>query len=150
VHIFPYGITRDRLEKAAERMQVPIRLVKDLGQADLLFTTKRFYRKRPKVIKDAEQRNLPIYVLRANTISQMESCLSDVFDLETEAKSSLERALREAEEAIQQVLEGASEVELEPQNAYVRRRQHELARSADLTSKSLGQEPDRRVRIFRK
>ncbi len=149
VQIFPYGITRDRLEEAAARMQVPIHLVKDLGQADIVFTTKRFYRKRPKVIKDAEQRNLPIYVLRANTVPQMKSCLSDVFDLENEAEDSLKRALREAEEAIQQVLEGAVEMELEPQNAYVRRRQHELARSADLASKSRGQEPNRRVRIFR-
>lgn len=148
MRIFPYGINRRHLEKAAERMHLPVRLVEALERADLLITTREFYNGRTKVITDAEQRDLPLYVLRDDTVAQIEACLSDIFDLEEESTEPLERALQEAREAIQEVLSGASEVELSPQNAYVRRRQHELAHSADLTSKSRGQEPDRRVRIY--
>jgi predicted RNA-binding protein Jag len=81
----------------------------------------------------------------------MEACLSDIFDLENRSskKTSSSHALQEAEQAIQQVLEGTPEVELSPQNSYVRRRQHELARAADLASRSQGKEPHRRVRIYR-
>jgi stage III sporulation protein SpoIIIAA len=147
--VFPYGITRDRLEQAAERMQVPIQLVKGLGQAEMVITTKRFYNRRPKLIADAEQRGLPIYVLRADTVAQMETCLNDIFDLESPTRDPLEKALQDARDGIQQVLDGAPDVELSPQNAYVRRRQHELARAADLASVSRGKEPQRRVRIFR-
>lgn len=149
VRILPYGIARNRLERAAKRMRVPVRLVDDLGQAGVLITTKGFYRKRPRLIADAEQRGLPIYVLRANTVAQMEACLSDIFNLETGPPDPLRQALREAEDAIQQIQAGVPGVELSPQNAYVRRRQHELAQAANLASESRGKEPRRRVRIYR-
>ncbi|HEC35962.1 MAG TPA: AAA family ATPase, partial [Anaerolineae bacterium] len=84
-----------------------------------------------------------------NTVAQMETCLSDLFDLENQTSDSLHQALRETEEAIRQVLGGASEVELSPQNAYVRRRQHELTRAANLLSYSVGEGSNRRVRIYR-
>jgi stage III sporulation protein SpoIIIAA len=150
-HILPYGIARNRLKRAAGQMHVPVNLVNNVGQAGALITTKRFYRKRSRVIVDAEERGLPIYVLRANTVAQMEACLSDIFNLDEKSiqKMSPRHALQEAEEAIQQVQEGMPEVELSPQNSYIRRRQHEMARAADLASKSQGKEPRRRVRIYR-
>jgi stage III sporulation protein SpoIIIAA len=147
IRVFSYGVNRNRLEKAGKRMHTPIHLVKRAQEADLMITTKAFYNQRTKVIKDAEQRDLPIYVLRNDTIGQMQSCLSDIFDVKTEEPKPLERALMEAKEAIQEVLNGEPEVVLSPQNAYVRRRQHELARAADLVSMSRGKEPNRRVRI---
>jgi stage III sporulation protein SpoIIIAA len=150
VRILPYGVARNRLERATRRMHVPVHLVKDLGEAEVLITTKGFYRKRPRVIVDAERRGLPIYVLRANTVAQMEACLNDIFDLESRSPDPLNQALREAEEAIRQVQAGVPEVELSPQNAYVRRRQHELAQAANLSSYSAGEGADRRVRVCRK
>jgi hypothetical protein len=147
--VFPYGLARNRLDRAAKRMQVPINIVKDLGEADALITTKAFYRKRPRIIVDAERRGLPIYVLRANTVAQMEACLSDMFDLENRPSNPLYQALAETREAIRQVEEGAPMVELSPQNAYTRRRQHELVNASDLTSYSVGSEPDRRVCVSR-
>ena len=149
VRVLPYGIARNRLERAAQRMRVPVHIVKELGQAEVLITTKVFYRKRPRLVVDAERRGLPIYVLRANTVAQMETCLGDIFDLENRVPASLEDAMQETQAAIGQVLNGAPEVELSPQDAYVRRRQHELARAANLHSYSAGEEPNRYVRIRR-
>ena len=149
VRIFPYGIARDRLERAARRMHVPVYMANDLGQAEVLITSKGFYRKRPRPVVDAERRGLPVYVLRANTVAQMEACLGEILDIESGASDLLSQALREAKEATRQVLEGVPEVELSPQNAYVRRSQHEIAHAAGLASESRGKEPHRRVRIFR-
>jgi stage III sporulation protein SpoIIIAA len=147
VRIFSYGIARNRLERAARRMRVPVYMAKDMGQAEMLITTKSFYHKRPRLIVDAERRGLPIYVLRANTVAQMEACLKDVFDLESEPTDSVRQALREAEDAIRQVQAGVPEVELSPQNAYIRRRQHEMAHAANLSSYSVGGGETRRVRV---
>jgi stage III sporulation protein SpoIIIAA len=149
VRVLPYGVSRNRLEQAARRMRVPVYLAKDLGEAEVMITTKGFYRKRPRIIADAEKRGLPIYVLRANTVSQMEASLRDIFDLESGSGDPLREGLQEAEEAIRQVMSGLPEVMLSPRNAYVRRRQHEMARDADLSSESRGNEPHRRVRIYR-
>ena len=57
-------------------------------------------------------------------------------------------ALREAEEAIGQVMTGHDAVDLTPQSAYIRRLQHLLAQRYNLPSRSLGKEPYRRVRIL--
>ena len=147
VKVFSYGVNRNRLEKAAARMHTPVHLVKRMDEADLMITTKAFYGQRTKVIKEAEQKDLPIYVLRNDTIGQMQSCLTDVFNVDSREPKPLEEALMEAQQAIEEVLNGEPEVVLSPQNAYVRRRQHELARAADLVSASRGKEPNRRVRI---
>ncbi|MGD2143719.1 MAG: R3H domain-containing nucleic acid-binding protein [Anaerolineae bacterium] len=150
VRVYTYGINRNRLEKAADRVDAPVYLVKRLPEADLMVTTKDFYSQRTKTITQAEEHDLPVYVLRNDTISQLQSCLRDILDLEDLGPKPLEQALAEAKEAIRQVLNGQPEVVLSPQNAYVRRRQHELARAADLASTSRGKEPDRQVRIFQR
>jgi predicted RNA-binding protein Jag len=58
-------------------------------------------------------------------------------------------AIRETEDAIRRIRSGARSVDLAPQVAYIRRKQHDLARAARLVSHSYGNEPHRRVRIFR-
>jgi predicted RNA-binding protein Jag len=56
--------------------------------------------------------------------------------------------MHEAEEAIRRVGRESPAVDLSPQDAYIRRYQHELARAADLDSQSYGKEPYRYVRIY--
>ena len=73
--------------------------------------------------------------------------LKDVFNLPPIDVEEI--ALREAGEAIYQVLLHNEPVELSPQTSYVRRLQHQLAEQHRLQSRSTGLEPNRRVRIFR-
>ena len=151
VRIYPYGVARNRLNQAAKRMSVPVLVVKDVGDADALVTLRNYYRKRMRPIMDAEQRGMPIYVLRSNTVNQMQKFLSDLFNLSNYAdkESKVEWALQETQGAINAVMNGERWVELTPTASYIRRLQHEMARDANLTSHSYGKEPHRRVRIFR-
>jgi hypothetical protein len=102
-------------------------------------------------IVDAENRGIPIYVLRSNTVNQMQQFLADLFELskEQETEPAVERALRDTQGAITAVLNGERWVELPPASSYIRRLQHQMARQANLTSHSYGKEPHRRVRIYR-
>jgi hypothetical protein len=50
-------------------------------EADALVTLRAYYRGRQQTILEAEQRGLPIYVLRANTNNQIEQLLADIFNL---------------------------------------------------------------------
>lgn len=151
VRLFAYGVARNRLRQAARRLRVPAVLAEDLGQAEVLVTLRAYYRRQHKVIAEAEARRMPIYVLRANTVSQMESFLTDLFDLHTTPAGdpSLDGSMQETHDAIQAVLDGARSIDLAPASAYIRRLQHQLARQANLISHSYGKEPRRRVRIFR-
>ena len=151
IRIYPYGVARNRLRQAAKRIHVPALIADDIGQADAMVTLRSYYRKHRKLIADAENRRMPIYVLRANTVGQMESFLVDLFALDREPAGdpTLTQGAHEAQEAIEKVLNGTRSVDLKPASSYVRRQQHEMARQADLVSHSYGKDPRRRVRIFR-
>ncbi len=149
IKIFPYGIGQNRLRQASRTLRVPVTLVDDLEDADILMTLKSYYRKHPQPITEAERLGKPVYVLRSNTVIQMESCLADIFSLSERESDPASIAMRETQEAIRKILSGTRSVELSPQSASIRREQHELARQAKLVSHSLGREPYRRVRIYR-
>ncbi len=152
VRIYPYGVARNRLMQAAKRLGVPAIVVRDIGDADALITLRAYYRNRQQTIQDAELRGMPIYVLRANTVSQMEQFLADLFNLPAEGGAqSIEpdTYANQTQAAIEAVLNGERWVDLPPAAASVRRLQHEMARQAQLVSHSYGKDPYRRVRIFR-
>ncbi|MBE0688530.1 MAG: AAA family ATPase [Anaerolineae bacterium] len=152
--VYAYGVARNRLQQASRRLHVPLQVTDDAGQADVIITLKNYYRRRPKLIVDAERRGTPIYVLRANTISQMENFIADMFNLEAsdnDIGDPFEDAMREARSAIVRVQGGNTQhVDLTPQDAHIRRIQHQMARKARLESESYGEEPERRVRISRR
>jgi len=148
--IFPYGIGQNRLRAAAATLNVPVQLVENLNQADAVVTLKNYYRQQPQPLMDAERKGVPVYILRSNTVTQMEQCLVDMFGLSHESNDGFEMAMREAQLGIQRVLNGTGDVELSPQGAGIRSQQHQLVRAANLISHSYGREPYRRVRIFRR
>jgi stage III sporulation protein SpoIIIAA len=151
IRIYPYGVARNRLMQAAKRLGVPALVVREPGEADALVTLRSYYRNRQRTVVDAEQRGMPIYVLRSNTVNQMEQFLSDLFNLSTIQASSgeIDYVRQQTQSAIQAVLNGERWVDLPPGPSLVRRLQHEMARAAELTSHSYGKEPRRHVRIFR-
>jgi stage III sporulation protein SpoIIIAA len=151
MRIYPYGVARNRLAQAVKRLNVPAVIVNDPGEADVLVTLRTYYRKRQQTIMEAEHRNVPIYVLRANTINQMQQFLSDLFNLYSDmgGETNVDAIMQETHSAIQAVVNGERWMELQPATSAVRRLQHQMARDANLVSHSYGKEPNRRVRIFR-
>ncbi len=150
VSVYAYGVARNRLYQAARRLHVPLTLTDDAGQVDMIVTLKNYYRRRPKLIVDAERRGTPIFVLRANTITQMENFLIDVFHKEDVRLSDdpFGEAMKEVEKAIVLLRSGQEFVDLPPRPSSIRRRQHEMAHRARLDSESYGDEPERCVRIY--
>jgi hypothetical protein len=148
LRIYPYGLNQNRVRQASRHLNLPVTLVNDLREAEVLFTLRTYYRKRPQAIADAERRGIPVYVLRNNTVAQIESYLAEIFGL-TRESDALRAALEEAREAIEEVMGGVHETaQLAPQEAYIRRMQHELAREANLFSRSSGSDPHRSVTIY--
>jgi stage III sporulation protein SpoIIIAA len=147
--IYSYGVGLNKLRITAQRMGLPVQFVDELRRADVVVTLKSYYRKRPAPIVEAEERSLPVYVLRSNTQIQMEGFLADLFGVTPESNDTLDTAMREAQEAIRRVLSGAPSIDLSPQPSAVRRQQHMAVRSANLVSHSYGRDPQRHVRIYR-
>ncbi len=148
VRIYPYGVGQNRLRSAVSSLNVPVQIVDTLSGADVIMTLKNYYRQQPQLLVDAERRNIPIYILRSNTVTQMEQCLADIFHMQSEPLDVFTEAMRETQEGIQKVLNGSADAELPPRSAAIRSQQHQLVRAANLISHSYGREPFRRVRIF--
>ncbi len=145
LRVLPQGISRKRLEQAVRDLQLPVVIARDVDEADVVMTLRNEYKQKTPMLREAEDRSMPIYVLKSNTIPQMQSSLTSIFSLEIDPR---EAAMRETEDAIEAVLASAEAVELSPQNAYIRRLQHQLAERANLLSRSRGREPYRRVRLY--
>ncbi|MEA2538135.1 MAG: hypothetical protein QOF11_2369 [Chloroflexota bacterium] len=145
LRVLPHGVSRKRLEQAIRELQLPVVIARDVEEADVVMTLRSEYRQKTPMLREAEERALPVYVLKSNTILQMQASLTSIFSLEIDPR---EAALRETEEAIGLVQRQAEAVELSPQNAYIRRLQHQMAERANLVSRSRGREPYRRVRLY--
>lgn len=169
LRIFPFAVSRNRLDASIGRMNVPAMIVRDERDADIVITLKNAYRRKAEPVRDAEMRGIPVYVLRSNTATQMENVLRTIFpstfdsdideeesDVEAPRLSPRERrmqdvtiALSEAEEVISAVMKGAPATPLRPQTPTIRRMQHEMAERYNLGSRSRGRDPFRHVEIYR-
>jgi stage III sporulation protein SpoIIIAA len=179
LRVYPFGVSRNRLEQTIELLSIPVTVVRDQRDADIVMTLKNHFRRKPQPLREAEVHGTPVYVLRANTGVQIENVLRglfppvvpesgsgrtvsglrsdeprseiapDVLATASESDTPLTRAMVEAEDAITRVIDGAPPVELTPQGSHVRRLQHELAERYNVASRSRGREPNRRVEIFR-
>jgi stage III sporulation protein SpoIIIAA len=148
VRVYPFGVNRSRLEQAIRQLQTPAIIVGSVQEADVAMTVKNYYRRKPQPLRDAEALGIPIHVLRSNTGSQIEEALLKVGHGQPSEVTT--GALQEVEDAINDVLTNAQpSVELTPQNAYIRRLQHQVAERYNVGSRSTGREPFRRVMIYR-
>ena len=145
--VYPFGLSWSRLEEAARGLALPIAIVREPEDADVVITLKSYYRRKTPRLRNAESSGVPVYVARSNSSSQIAGALTSVFEMR---RGPEDQALDEAREAIDSVVGGErDEIELQPQDAYVRKLQHELVERANLSSRSSGHEPYRRVQIFR-
>jgi len=143
--LFGFGVSRKRLEQSVRELGVPVTVARELDEADAVVTLRNYYRRKPSALREAEASGIPIYVLKTNTVLQMQNMLASLFDLEADPS---EAALRETAEAIGLVQSSGRPMELAPQNAYIRRLQHQMAERSSLMSRSRGSEPNRRVELL--
>ena len=144
--IFPYGVSRHHVEQSVRELDLPVRVLGNLDGAGAVLTLKNHYRRRPDSLRQAESRGLPIHILKSNSVSQVRDALSRIYGVEKQDEATT-RALAEAAAAIRQVKQTLRPVEISPQNAYLRRLQHQLVAENDLAARSTGKEPQRRLRI---
>jgi len=154
MHLYPYGIPRSRLEAAIRSVGINATLVDDVAAADAVLTMRSYYRAKPAALREAEERNLPIYVVKSNSQYHLEQVLTQFRSNSYSEgprpprRDPMVDVFRETEDAIARVIDEGRPVELPPANSYVRRVQHQLATRYNLDSTSSGKEPLRRVKIL--
>ncbi|MFC1953649.1 R3H domain-containing nucleic acid-binding protein [Chloroflexota bacterium] len=150
--LYLFGVNRGRFEQMAREMPA-LEITDNINKATLFITSKHHYRRKPQKVKEAEAANLPIYVLRSNTPTQIRQFINSLYPQSSnpengEGTETFQVALGEAHQAVNLIKNGQGEVELSPQSAYIRRLQHLIAERNELASQSTGKDPQRRVRIY--
>lgn len=148
LRVYLFAISRNYMQRAIAQAKVPLEIVDDLNKADFVLTLKSRYRKRGGKIREAENRGIPVHIVRSNTYNQIQKFVYDLFGYPEAPGEPEESGLLEAERAARQVLKFGEPVELAPRNAFVRRLQHKIAERYNLFSQSIGEEPFRRVVIY--
>jgi stage III sporulation protein SpoIIIAA len=144
--IFPYGVSRHHVEQTIKELELPVRVLGNLDGAGAVLTLKNHYRRRPDSLRQAESRGLPIHILKSNSVTQVRDALTRIYGVDRHDEATT-KALAEAAAAIKAVKSTLRPVEISPQNAYLRRLQHQLVSENELSARSMGKEPQRRLRI---
>jgi stage III sporulation protein SpoIIIAA len=148
--VFPFGVTRTKLEQAIRDTRSDVVITDRIEDADMVLTLRNHHRQMPPVLRDAQARNVPITVLKNNTLSQIEQALLAMRGGRAYGGDMEMRAREEAEAAAGAVMTGQKrQVDLTPLGADIRRIQHQIAQQFNVGSRSHGREPYRRVRVFR-
>lgn len=152
--LYLYAVSRTIVEKLIERLNLNVEIIRNVEDADIVIAHKNFAKGGAKILSTAKEYRVQIFYVKTNSMAQIQKVLKDALDIQPGDVESLtgytdetEKALDEAKSGIKKVLDGASLVDLAPQNAQTRKLQHELVEQYNLQSRSIGEEPNRHLRI---
>ncbi|MEM7769560.1 MAG: R3H domain-containing nucleic acid-binding protein [Cyanobacteria bacterium P01_E01_bin.6] len=162
IRIYPYGVSRQNVEQVIQTLNFPVELTKDIDSAHGVLALRSHVKNHSKLRHMAKVRQLPIHTVKSNSVPQiirglqrllnMDNTLEESIDLNVFSRNGDDNeieALEEARLAVEQiVIPKGQPVELLPRSATVRKMQHELVEHYRLKSTSLGDEPNRRLRIY--
>lgn len=155
--VYPYAVSKGLLERVVKTLQLPVEVVKAIDEADAILALRSYARTGAKIFSLAEAQGVPVYVVKSNNLPQIQKALREALHLEESSIGSVdiegdidetEIALEEARQAINRVMDRLEPTELTPRKAYIRRLQHQLVERFNLSSRSVGDEPQRRLRIL--
>ena len=160
--VFIHGLSKSYLDRILERLNLhSIRVTKNIYDAHALLALKSDSRPGSRMMKLAQDYEIPVYFAKTNTMPQIQRSLREALDAEAgtfaghlatinedACEDETEVALREAQDAIDKVLKEEKAVELAPRRSYIRRLQHELIEQSRLLSVSVGDEPNRRLKVL--
>ena len=152
--LYLYAVSRTIVEKLIERLNLNVEIIRNVEDADIVIAHKNFAKGGAKILSTAKEYRVQIFYVKTNSMAQIQKVLKDALDIQPGDVESLtgytdetEKALDEAKVGIKKVLDGANLVDLTPQNAQIRKLQHELVEQYNLQSRSIGEEPNRHLRI---
>jgi stage III sporulation protein SpoIIIAA len=147
LRIFPYALSRERLQRAITELGVNASIVDKLEAADVLLTLKSHVKRQSQKLREAQGREVEVHVLRSNTVTQMENFLR-AFCRGADDTAGEDQAMQEVEDAVMEAVENRRVVALAPQPRHIRKKQHLYIERSGLMSKSKGLDPQRHIVVY--
>ncbi len=147
LRIFPYALSRERLQRAIDELGVKATIVDKIDGADVLLTLKSHAKRQSQKLREASGRDIEVHILRSNTVTQMENFLRS-FCGATNDSANEDLAMQEVEDAVMEAVENRRVVALAPQPRHIRKKQHLYIERSGLMSKSKGLDPMRHIVVY--
>lgn len=158
--IYAYFVNVQQTESVINALKLPFIITKDAVKADAILTLRSSVKQNAKLRQIARSRHITIYTIHSSTIPHITRALRKMLDLcmathinwhELFKDKTVEQidALEEVRNAIEKVVVRRKQaVELLARFATSRKLQHHLVKLYNLTARSFGEEPHRRLRIY--
>jgi len=160
--VYAYSINIQQIEAVINTLQLPLVLTRDIVQADFILALRSSIKQNTKLRQIAKSRQITIYTIQSSTVLHITRALKHMLNIHksslpyhywqqafNEKKKEEMLALAEVRFAVDKVVMGKNQsVELLSRIANLRKLQHKLIESYNLRSRSFGEEPNRRLRIY--
>ena len=148
VRIFPYGISRDSIDRVVRDMRLEAVVTNKLDRAHLIMAL-RTRAEEPRLRRMVQASGLPVFSVKKNTTSQLRRLLRDIFNVVYGMENDeVDEVVRETEIAIQKAIDEGVVVELSPRPPSIRKLQHRVASRHRVIAESVGSEPKRHLVIY--
>ena len=160
IFLYSYSVNFQHIEAIINTLQLPIILTKDILKSDVILALRSNVKQNTKLRQIAKSRQITIYTIHSSTIPYITRALRQILDLGKFRslngqklchirKSAEIMALTETRIAIEKIIiEKKQSVELLSRLSNLRKLQYEFIQSYNLRSRSFGEEPYRRLRIY--
>jgi hypothetical protein len=148
VRIYPYGISRDSVERVVRDLRLEAAVTNKVDRANLIVTL-RSRTEDNRLRRLVQATGLPVYTVKKNTSSQLRRLLRDIFNVVHGVDNNqVDEVVKETEAAIQRAINEGVVVELSPKPSTIRQLQHRIASRHRVVTESVGSEPKRHLVIY--
>nr|YP_009237786.1 Ycf45 [Gracilariopsis lemaneiformis]YP_009294608.1 hypothetical protein Gch_009 [Gracilariopsis chorda]AJO68450.1 hypothetical protein [Gracilariopsis lemaneiformis]AML79955.1 Ycf45 [Gracilariopsis lemaneiformis]AOM66868.1 hypothetical protein Gch_009 [Gracilariopsis chorda]UAD88871.1 hypothetical protein [Gracilariopsis chorda] len=160
IRLYIYYINISRVEMIINDGQFPITITRDIVQADVILALRSNLKHNTKLKQIAKSRQITIYTISSSTSTNIKRALKQILNVNKISNCNWDticknkkieeiEGLVETRVAIKKIIETKKQsVELLPRIVNVRKLQHQLINCYNLRSRSCGEEPNRRLRIY--
>ena len=160
IFLYVYGINSNDLRSLIKMLNLSVVVTRELQYANVVLALGNLIKNNKKLRQLLNSRNIPIYTIQNNSLCLLVTALKYLINKSTPSPlikeyrmrrlgNKLLTPLEEVRLVIEEiVLSQKRVVDLLPRTGSVRRVQHEIVSHYHLNSLSVGEEPNRHVRIY--
>ena len=147
-NVFAFAVNTDKIYSAIRDLDVPATIAHTIAEADLLLTTQSQVKSNQKIKQLLKGHRIPVHVIKSNSQSHILSFFREYFYLDQSDDAIHADVINEINAICNRVKAEGRAFDAAPRNLYHRRIQHRKVRENDFSSLSIGEEPNRRVRVY--
>ena len=169
VFLYIYGVNNQDLKSVIKTLQLPIIVTKEIQSADAILALSNLLKSNKKLRQIANSKKISIHTIQSNSLLQIAKALRVLVKntsvtpkpsrklkpsrkkISIIIRNELLTPLEETRLAIEEIIiPNKLVIDLLPRQSAIRKLQHELIAHYQLKSLSVGEEPNRRLRIYPK